>query len=159
MQPVMNNVQAGASKGGNDLIDVDLALGYECPSRRPATTSATCPSTRSASGGRDPLDDDKDLRYVYELHGERLHGAADLRGDARAEGILKAFREGHVAPGLHYGLDRVLHGEQLHRAARPLPQKAKLSHRTCIKDIFDKGKNAFVVTAVETYDETGELLA
>jgi 3-hydroxyacyl-CoA dehydrogenase/3a,7a,12a-trihydroxy-5b-cholest-24-enoyl-CoA hydratase len=42
---------------------------------------------------------------------------------------------------------------------RPLPPKAKLSHRTWVKDIFDKGKNAFVVIAVETTDETGEVLA
>jgi 3-hydroxyacyl-CoA dehydrogenase/3a,7a,12a-trihydroxy-5b-cholest-24-enoyl-CoA hydratase len=45
-------------RGGNEFIDVDLALGYQFPSHQPATTSATWPSTRWASGAsRNPLDE------------------------------------------------------------------------------------------------------
>ena len=31
MQPIMENLEAGPSKGGNQYIDVDLALGYKFP--------------------------------------------------------------------------------------------------------------------------------
>src|SRR5205823_6586020 len=31
MQPIMENVEAGPSKGGNQFIDVDQALGYKYP--------------------------------------------------------------------------------------------------------------------------------
>src|SRR6185436_19794228 len=31
MQPIMENVEAGPSKGGNEFIDVDAALGYRYP--------------------------------------------------------------------------------------------------------------------------------
>ena len=31
MQPILSNVQEGPSKGGNEFIDVDEALGYEFP--------------------------------------------------------------------------------------------------------------------------------
>src|SRR5204862_3371296 len=41
---------------------------------------------------------------------------------------------------------------------RPLPVHAKLTHKAKIKDIFDKGKNALVVTSTSTTDESGEEL-
>ena len=42
MQPIMANVEAGPSKGGNQFIDVDAALGYKYPEFDvDATTSAT----------------------------------------------------------------------------------------------------------------------
>jgi 3-hydroxyacyl-CoA dehydrogenase/3a,7a,12a-trihydroxy-5b-cholest-24-enoyl-CoA hydratase len=56
-------------------------------------------------------------------------------------------------------LDRVLHGEQYTEVLRPLPPKATLRHKGRIKDIFDKGKNALVLTEVTSYDaRTGEPL-
>jgi 3-hydroxyacyl-CoA dehydrogenase/3a,7a,12a-trihydroxy-5b-cholest-24-enoyl-CoA hydratase len=52
----------------------------------------------------------------------------------------------------------VLHGEQYTELKRPLPMKATLKHKARISDIFDKGKNALVVTEVKSFDETGEEL-
>ncbi len=159
LQPVLDNINAGASKGGNDLIDVDLALGHEFP--RLTTTYDERDLSLYALGvgaAADPLDD-QDLRYVYEMHGKGFTALPTYAVIPALTGVMKAFRDGHVAPGLNYGLDRLLHGEQYTELRRPLPSKAKLSHRTWIKDIFDKGKNAFVVIAVETTDETGEILA
>ena len=54
---------------------------------------------------------------------------------------------------MNYGLDRILHGEQLTEIVRPLPSRGKLTHKAKIKDIFDKGKMAVVVTEVKTFDE------
>jgi 3-hydroxyacyl-CoA dehydrogenase/3a,7a,12a-trihydroxy-5b-cholest-24-enoyl-CoA hydratase len=52
----------------------------------------------------------------------------------------------------------VLHGEQYTELKRPLPRKAKLTHRGRVKDIFDKGKNALVVQEIVSYDEAGNEL-
>ncbi len=52
----------------------------------------------------------------------------------------------------------MLHAEQYTEVKRPLPSHAKLTHKTKIKDIFDKGKNALVVTATTSLDENGEEL-
>ena len=42
---------------------------------------------------------------------------------------------------------------------RPLPAHQKLVHKTVIKDIWDKGKNAVVVFGTRTYDEADLELA
>jgi 3-hydroxyacyl-CoA dehydrogenase/3a,7a,12a-trihydroxy-5b-cholest-24-enoyl-CoA hydratase len=72
--------------------------------------------------------------------------------------ILTLGKEGVTAPGLNYGLDRVLHGEQYTELKRPLPSHATLTHRARVKDIFDKGKLALVVTEIVSYDESGSEL-
>ncbi|HEX4448847.1 MAG TPA: SCP2 sterol-binding domain-containing protein, partial [Polyangiaceae bacterium] len=68
-------------------------------------------------------------------------------------------KEGKQAPGLHYGFDRVLHGEQYTEIRAPWPTHGKLTHRAKIKDIFDKGKGALVINAITTTDESGNELA
>ena len=159
LQPVMDNVNAGASKGGNDLIDVDLALGYEFPSISTKYDERDLSLYALGVGAAaDPLDDGE-LRYVYEMHGKGFTALPTYAVIPALTGVMNAFRDGQNAPGLHYGLDRLLHGEQYTELRRPLPPKAKLSHRTWVKDIFDKGKNAFVVMAIETTDESGDVLA
>src|SRR5262249_6610103 len=42
---------------------------------------------------------------------------------------------------------------------RPLPHKAELRHKIKIKDIWDKGKGAVVITAITTTDDSGAELA
>ncbi|MBL9107402.1 MAG: SDR family NAD(P)-dependent oxidoreductase [Myxococcales bacterium] len=159
LQPVLDNVQAGPSKGGNEFIDVDQALGYEFPKLSTSYDERDLALYALGVGAAaDPLDDN-DLRLVYEMHGKGFVALPTYAVIPALTGVMKAFREGHVAPGLNYGLDRLLHGEQYTELRRPLPPHAKLSHRTWVKDIFDKGKNAFVVFAIETSDESGEVLA
>jgi 3-hydroxyacyl-CoA dehydrogenase/3a,7a,12a-trihydroxy-5b-cholest-24-enoyl-CoA hydratase len=67
-------------------------------------------------------------------------------------------KQGITAPGLHFGLDRVLHGAQSTELRRPLPTKAKLVTKATIKSIYDKGKGAVVNTEFITYDESGDEL-
>ena len=159
LQPVLDNVNAGASKGGNEFIDVDQALGYEFPPIKTRYDERDLSLYALGVGAAaDPLDDNE-LRYVYELHGKGFTALPTYAVIPALTGVMNAFRDGQNAPGLNYGLDRLLHGEQYTELRRPLPPKATLSHRTWVKDIFDKGKNAFVVMAIETTDETGEVLA
>lgn len=48
-----------------------------------------------------------------------------------------------------------MHGEQHLELKRPLPSSATLTHKAKIKEIYDKGKNAVVVTEVRSFDGSG----
>ena len=89
-------------------------------------------------------------QLVYEMQRRRLQGAADASASSpRSTLMFDAGEAGQARrPGLNYGFDRVLHGEQYTEIKRPLPTHAKLTHKATIKDIFDKGKNAVVVTEI-----------
>ncbi|EYF08740.1 peroxisomal multifunctional enzyme type 2 [Chondromyces apiculatus] len=158
MQPVMNNLEAGPSKGGNDLIDVDLALGYEYPSLTSSYDERDLSLYALGVGAAaDPLDD-KDLRYVYELHRDGFLALPTFGVIPAMGALVEQYKQGTKAPGLNYGFERILHGEQYTEIRRPLPPHAKLTHRMRVKEIFDKGKNAVVITEVRSTDETGEEL-
>ncbi len=159
MAPIMQNVQAGPSKGGNELVDCDKALGYEYPELTSSYTERDLSLYALGIGaGRDPLDD-HDLRLVYEMHPKGFVAFPSYAVIPAMRGLIELSLQGHKVPGLDYGLDRLLHGEQYTELLRPLPPKAKLTHRARIKDIWDKGKGAVIHTEAKTYDESGELLA
>ncbi|MGZ3448072.1 MAG: SDR family NAD(P)-dependent oxidoreductase [Polyangiales bacterium] len=158
MQPILANIQ-NPSKGGNEFIDLDEALGYEFPTvessydERDAALYAL-----SIGAGRDPLDTN-DLKFVYEMHGDGFQVEPTFGVIPVMRTMMEMAKKGEKAPGLNYGFDRILHGEQYTEVKRPLPPHAKLKHKAKIKDIFDKGKNALVIQAVTSYDaETGEEL-
>ncbi len=158
MGPIMANVEAGPSRGGNEFIDVDLALGYQFPeytSRYDERDLALYALGVGAS--RNPLDA-TDLNYVYELS-EGFQALPTYAVVPAVNGILDMGRRGETAPGLNFGLDRILHGEQYTEVLRPLPTNQKLTHRSRVKAIYDKGKGAVVVNETRTYDEQGDLLA
>ena len=81
MQPIMANVEAGPSKGGNEFIDVDAALGYEYPElRRRRTTSAT--SSLYALGVGAGAGSDRrraTSQLVYEMRGKGFKALPTLR--------------------------------------------------------------------------------
>jgi 3-hydroxyacyl-CoA dehydrogenase/3a,7a,12a-trihydroxy-5b-cholest-24-enoyl-CoA hydratase len=158
MGPVIANLSK-KSKGGNEFIDVDAALGYEFP---PLETSYTerdlALYALGVGAGTDPLDA-KDLQYVYEMHGDGFRSLPTYAVVPVINAILEAAKQGQQAPGLKYGFDRILHGEQYTELRRPLPPHQKLVHKSSIKDIWDKGKNAVVTIATRTYDEADLELA
>ena len=159
MQPVMNNLQS-KSRGGNDIIDVDEALGYELPEQHNSYDERDLTIYALGVGGGKHSTDDKELRFLYENNASGFYALPTFAVVPALKVIFKLAAEGKTAPGLRYGFDRVLHGEQYTEVVRPWPSKAKLSHRARISDIFDKGKNAVVVTHIDTYDvDSGELLA
>lgn len=98
----------------------------------------------------------EDLRFVYE----KADGFAALPTfavvPALRDGLARLAR-GENAPGLSYGPEQVLHGEQLTELRRPLPPRARLVHRARIEELWDKGRMAVVVTAIETSDDDGPL--
>jgi 3-hydroxyacyl-CoA dehydrogenase/3a,7a,12a-trihydroxy-5b-cholest-24-enoyl-CoA hydratase len=157
MQAVMENLQK-KSLGGNEFIDVDLALGHEFP---PLTSSYTERDVAlyalGVGVGSDPLDP-KELQYVYEMHPDGFRALPTFAVIPAINAILEMARQGKTAPGLNYGFDRILHGEQYTELKRPLPTSAKLVHKPRVKAIWDKGRHAVVVTETRSYDESGEEL-
>jgi len=157
MQPIMENIQRGASKGGNAFVDVDEALGYEFPEARSSYDERDVALYALGVGaGANPLDA-AELKLVYELDND-FQTLPTFGVVPALRVMMDNAKDGVQAPGLNYGLERLLHGEQYTEVRRPLPPTAKLTHRARIKDIFDKGKGALIVTAIETLDEDGEVL-
>jgi len=157
MQPIMGNVERGETKGGNEYIDVDEALGYEYPERSSSYTERDLALYALGVGAaQEPSGDD--LQLVYEMHKEGFRALPSYGVIPAVNLVLEMGKEGVTAPGLEFGLDRVLHGEQFTKIERPLPKNAKLTHKARVKDIFDKGKGALVVTEIKSYDEDGDLL-
>ncbi len=157
MQPLVANVSA-KSKGGNEFIDLDQALGYEFPPIQGSYAEKDLALyALSVGAARDPLDDN-DLRLVYEMHSDGIRAIPTFGVTPAISAILEQAKKGVTAPGLNYGFERILHGEQYTEVTRPLPPNAKLTHRVKIKDIWDKGKNAVVVSEILSYDESGDLL-
>ena len=155
MQPILGNLSTKAL-GGNEFIDVDQALGYEFPTQTSSYDEKDL-ALYALGVGAGQSADPADLQYVYE-------NANDFRA-IPTFGVVPALKlvfdmakKGETAPGMNYGFDRILHGEQYTEVKRPLPAHAKLTHKAKIKDIFDKGKGAIVVTAITSYDEAGNEL-
>jgi (3R)-3-hydroxyacyl-CoA dehydrogenase / 3a,7a,12a-trihydroxy-5b-cholest-24-enoyl-CoA hydratase / enoyl-CoA hydratase 2 len=158
MQPIMDNVEAGPSKGGNQWIDVDAALGYQYPDFTTSYDERDLAIYALGVGAAEDPVDDKDLQLVYELHGRGMKALPSYGVIPAINTIFSLGKQGVQAPGLKFGLDRVLHGEQVTELLRPLPLAAKLTNKARITDIFDKGKNALVVTEIVSHDERGEPL-
>lgn len=158
MAPIMENIQAGPSKGGNHLVDVDQALGYQYPDFSSSYDERDLALYALGVGAAaDPLDN-QDLKLVYEMHGDGFTALPTFGVIPAMKGLIEMATQGKQAPGLNYGLDRLLHGEQYTEVIRPLPRKGKLTHKASIKEIWDKGKGAIINTEAKSYDENGDLL-
>ncbi len=156
MQPIMDNVEAGPSKGGNQWIDVDAALGHRYPDFVTSYDERDLALYALGVGAAEDPIDDKDLQLVYELHGRGMKALPSYGVIPAINTLFSLGKQGVQAPGLKYGLDRVLHGEQITELLRPLPLSAKLTNKARVTNIFDKGKNALVITEIVSHDESGE---
>jgi 3-hydroxyacyl-CoA dehydrogenase/3a,7a,12a-trihydroxy-5b-cholest-24-enoyl-CoA hydratase len=156
MQPIMENVEAGPSKGGNQFIDVDAALGYKYPEFASSYDERDVSLYALGVGAaKDPLDE-ADLQLVYEMSGKGMKVLPSFGVVPAISMVFTQAKNGTTAPGLNFGLDRVLHGEQYTELKRPLPTKGKLTTKATIVSIYDKGKGAVVNTEFITYDEHGD---
>ena len=156
MQPIISNL-GKKSRGGNEFIDVDAALAAELPEVSSAYDERDLALYALGVGAaQNPLGGD--LAYVYE-RGDGFQALPTFAVVPALKVIFDMAQKGQQAPGLNYGFDRILHGEQYTEVKRPLPPHARLKHKVKIKDIWDKTKGAVVITAITTSDESGEELA
>ncbi len=156
MQPIMQNVEAGPSKGGNQFIDVDAALGYTYPEMTSTYDERDVALYALGVGAAKDPANEQDLALVYEMSGKGMKVLPSFGAVPAINMVLTMGKNGVTAPGLTFGLDRVLHGEQYTELKRPLPTKGKLTTKATVKNIYDKGKGAVVVTEFVTYDEGGD---
>jgi len=158
IQPLIENVEAGPSKGGNQFIDVDAALGHQYPEFHTSYDERDVALYALGVGAAKDPTDERDLQLVYELSGKGMKVLPSFGVLPAINMVFTQGKNGVVTPGLNYGLDRVLHGEQYTEVKRPLPTKAKLTTKGVVKNIFDKGKGAVVISDFVTYDEAGDEL-
>jgi len=158
MAPVMDNINAGPSLGGNDIIDVDLALGYEFPEDVTTYDERDLALYALGVGAANDPSDSKDLQLVYERHNKGFRALPTYGVIPAMNAMIDRAIRGEKAPGLNYGPERLLHGEQYMELYYPLPAQATLTHRARVKDIWDKGKGAIVNVEAKSYDEDGNLL-
>jgi (3R)-3-hydroxyacyl-CoA dehydrogenase / 3a,7a,12a-trihydroxy-5b-cholest-24-enoyl-CoA hydratase / enoyl-CoA hydratase 2 len=152
MGPILGNLESKAL-GGNEFIDVDAALGYEFPPQKSKYDEKDLALYALGVGAGTG-----DLQYVYENAGEGFKALPTFGVVPALAMVFEMYKRGETAPGLNYGFDRILHGEQYTEVKRPLPPAANLTHKAKVKEIWDKGKGAVVVTAVTTLDEDGNEL-
>ncbi|MCB9647373.1 MAG: SDR family NAD(P)-dependent oxidoreductase [Deltaproteobacteria bacterium] len=158
LTPILDNINAGPSRGGNDLIDVDAALAYRFPKRTTTYDERDLSLYALGVGAAANPMDDSELQLVYELHQDGFLPLPSYGVIPAVNNFLSLAKEGVLPDGFNFGLERILHGEQRMTLMRPLPTHAKLTHEMRVKDVFDKGKHAFVDIETKSYDESGELL-
>ncbi len=158
MGAIMSNVEAGPSKGGNQFIDVDQALGYTFPEFASSYDERDVALYALGVGAAKDPTNEADLQLVYELSGKGMKVLPSFGVVPAINMVFTQAKNGVQAPGLSFGLDRVLHGEQYTEIKRPLPTHAKLTTKATVKHIYDKGKGAVVITDYTTYDEAGDEL-
>lgn len=138
---------------GNEHLDPAAALASPPTETRSSYTARDLALYALGVGaGADPLDP-TELASVYELHGPGFVGLPTYGVVPAVNAVLTLAMEGTLAAGLHFGLERILHGEQYLLLHRPLPTQASLTHRVRVTDVFDKGKNAVVVVEIKTFED------
>lgn len=156
MLPVLENIN-NPSLGGNEFIDLDVASKAKLELESEYDENDLALYALGIGAARDPMDKDE-LKFVYEM-GNDFQALPTFGVMPQSSAMLKAAREGKFElPGMNFGFDRLLHGEQYTEIKAPLPRKAKLKHVFRFKEAFDKDPNAVVTFAISTQDENGNEL-
>ncbi|MFP5306474.1 MAG: SDR family NAD(P)-dependent oxidoreductase [Gammaproteobacteria bacterium] len=155
---VINTAITKESLGGNAFIDLDTASAAETVVESSYDAHDLSLYALGVGAGRDPLDRSQ-LRFVYE--GDPQFAALPTWAVMPSSNAMlaKMFEGRQILPGLNYGFERLLHGEQYTEIRAPLPRAARLTHRFRLKAAYDKNPHAVVVLAITTSDEDGRELA
>ncbi|MEH6347116.1 MAG: SDR family NAD(P)-dependent oxidoreductase [Bermanella sp.] len=147
------------SLGGNEFIDLDEATGKETILESSYDERDLSIYALGVGAANDPTDA-TELPLVYEGAKEGFKALPSYAALPQLSAMLElAKRGGQLIPGLNYGFDRSLHGEQYTEIKQPFNANAKLTHTYKLKQAFDKKPHAVVVIGVDTKDETGEDIA
>ncbi|MFA5939160.1 MAG: SDR family NAD(P)-dependent oxidoreductase, partial [Sinimarinibacterium sp.] len=125
MAPLIRNLKS-PPRGGNALLDVDAAYAdtLEVESRYDERDLALY--ALGVGAARDPLDA-SELKFVYEQHPD-FQALPSYAVIPALGAFLDRQRQGGTLKGLNYGIERVLHGEQMTELLQPLPPRATLRH-------------------------------
>lgn len=144
------------------LIEVERALGYAFVPPPTSFSERDVALYGLATGAADdPYRDVADaapLRRTTELVPPGIEVSPGFIAVLALNALVASLRAVGNAPGLHYGIDRVMHAEQRIEVLGPLPAHGALGHAARIAALHDKGRHAYVVTEVETRDASGALV-
>ncbi|WP_447929897.1 SDR family NAD(P)-dependent oxidoreductase [Sphingopyxis fribergensis] len=150
----LSRAMSQKSLGGNEFIDLDVATREELVLESSYDERDLAIYALGVGAARDPMDDDE-RKFVYEL-GD-FHALPTWGVMPQSNAMLEQAKDGGLKlPGMNYGFDRVLHGEQYTEVRGPLPKSAKLKHIFKFKHAYDKDPHAVVVFGVSTVDEHGD---
>jgi acyl dehydratase len=157
MAPILRNITA-PSLGGNEFIDLDVASKTSVKFESEYDENDLALYALGIGAARDPLDK-SELKFAYEMGGD-FQALPTFGVMPQMSAMLKAAREGtFTMPGMSFGFERLLHGEQYMELKGPMPRKGKLTHHFKFKNAYDKDPNAVVTFAISTVDEDGTELA
>lgn len=157
MAPVLRNVTQ-PSLGGNEFIDLDVAAKTTVTLTSEYDENDLALYALGIGAARDPLDK-SELKFAYEMGGD-FQALPTFGVMPQMSAMLKAAREGtFTLPGMSFGFERLLHGEQYTELRGPMPRKGKLTHQFKFKEAFDKDPNAVVTFAITSVDEDGNEVA
>lgn len=158
MAPVLANMNS-KSLGGNEFIDLDQASKAETTVESSHSEHDVALYALGVGAAADPLDK-TELPLVYELSNDGFRVLPTYAVMPAMNAMLAMAKEGRPPlPGLNYGFDRVLHGEQYTEVKYPFPTKGRLKHSFRFKHAYDKAPHAVVALGVTTTDESGEEIA
>jgi NAD(P)-dependent dehydrogenase (short-subunit alcohol dehydrogenase family)/acyl dehydratase/putative sterol carrier protein len=140
--------------GGNEFIDLDVAMSQQLMLESSYDERDLALYALGVGAARDPMDD-SERKFVYELGDFQALPTYGVMPQSNA--MLAKMKEGTLQlPGMNFGFERLLHGEQYTEIKRPLPTHAKLRHVFKLKHAYDKNPNAVVVFGISSVDESGE---
>ena len=155
---ILNNI-TNPSQGGNEFIDVDLAMSAELVMENSYDERDLSIYALGVGAAKDPLDP-TGLAQVYEGSRDGFKALHTYAAIPYMNAMLEGVRNGdEMMPGLNYGFDRVLHGEQFTEIKQVLKPNAKLKHTFKVKAVYDKDPHAVVVMGITTTDENGVEIA
>lgn len=160
LQPILANIETGSNRSGNEGANAPItaAIGYTYPQHVSSYDERDVALYALGVGaGNDPTNENE-VALVYEMSSKGMRVLPSF-GAIPAINLVFAFaKAGGKVPGLTFGYDRVLHGEQYTEVTRPLPPRATLTTKATIEAIYDKGTGAAIHTEFASYDERGDLL-
>jgi 3-hydroxyacyl-CoA dehydrogenase/3a,7a,12a-trihydroxy-5b-cholest-24-enoyl-CoA hydratase len=101
-------------------------------------------------------EDTSQLKFLYEGHEEfsALPSFAVIPPQASMMSSMATL------PALaNANLAQMLHGEQYIEIRKPFPTQGTLTHKGVIVDVMDKKSGAVILCDIETYDESGDVVA
>lgn len=156
ISPIIEGIN-NPNLGGNEFIDLDVASKATLEVESAYDERDLSLYALGIGAARDPMDS-KELAYVYELGGG-FQAFPTYGVMPQMNAMLQLAKQGKSPlPGMNFGFDRLLHGEQYTEIKRPLPPHAKLKHTFSLKHAYDKAPNAVVTFAISSTDESGEEL-
>ncbi len=132
-------------------IDRDKALSHQFPTSEGGWNRDDAILYHLGVGAGVPQTDPGELEYTYEKNLKVLPSFSTAANTGDVANLLNV-------PGLEFNLALLLHGEQEIELHQPLPPEAKLTSKTRITEIYDKGKAALLILEVSTADAAGDPL-